>query len=349
MTPIRVLVIDDSASARDALSSILRADPAMAVTVAADPFVAARLIREAAPHVITLAAAMSRRQGLTFLRELMAQRPLPVVMCASALEDRAEELFVALEAGAVDVILLPRVDAIAQREERHAHIRTTVKGAARARPLLRPSSVASPRRLPAEALPPPSRAAGPVVCVGAATGGTGALIEVIAALPAEAPATVVVQHLPEPITRALARRLDSLAAVEVREASDGDELARGRVLIAPGGTRHALLGRRGARYVVQLRDGPLVASRRPSVDVLFCSAARAAGANAVGILLTGMGDDGARGLLDLRRAGARTIAQDEETSVVFGMAREAIAHGAADRVVPLGRIARELLQAGARQ
>ena len=168
------------------------------------------------------------------------------------------------------------------------------------------------------------------------------------ALPANAPGMVVVQHMPERFTRAFAQRLDLLCAVDVHEAADGDTVMRGRVLIAPGGLRHTLLERHGARYVVAVREGPLVARHRPSVDVLFRSAARNAGANAVGVIMTGMGDDGARGLLEMKQAGARTIAQDEATSVVFGMPKEAIARGAADRVVPLGRIARELLQATAR-
>jgi len=183
-----------------------------------------------------------------------------------------------------------------------------------------------------------------VVCIGASTGGTEALREVLEALPANAPGIVIVQHMPEHFTRTFAQRLDSLCEVSVKEAEDGDTVMRGHVLIAPGG-RHTLLQRQGARYLVSVREGPLVSRHRPSVDVLFRSAAQSAGANAVGVILTGMGDDGAQGLLEMRNAGARTFAQDEATSVVFGMPKEAIARGAAERVVPLGAVARDLIQA----
>jgi two-component system chemotaxis response regulator CheB len=354
MRKTRVLVIDDSASVRQAMTAILSADPELEVTTASDPFVAARHIQHAVPDVITLDVEMPRMDGLTFLRKLMAQRPIPVVMCSSLVEDGSETLLQALEAGAVDVILKPRVGVVEHLSDAHVQIRETVKGAARARLSARPIREAPQRKLSADAvLPPPSgnalsRTTEMVVCVGASTGGTEALREVLEALPANAPAMVVVQHMPERFTRAFAQRLDSLCAVDVREASHGDTVMRGRVLIAPGGLRHTLLERHGARYVVAVREGPLVARHRPSVDVLFRSAARNAGANAVGVIMTGMGDDGARGLLEMKQAGARTIAQDEATSVVFGMPKEAIARGAADRVVPLGRIARELLQAAAR-
>jgi len=358
MRKTRVLVVDDSASVRQAMTAILTADPELEVTTASDPFVAARHIQQAVPDVITLDVEMPRMDGLTFLRKLMAQRPIPVVMCSSLVEEGSETLLQALEAGAVDVILKPRVGVVEHLADAHVQIRETVKGAARARVRPRPSSRgardAPQRKLSADAvLPPPSgnamsRTTEMVVCIGASTGGTEALREVLEALPANAPGMVVVQHMPERFTRAFAQRLDSLCAVDVHEAADGDTVMRGRVLIAPGGLHHTLLERHGARYVVAVREGPLVARHRPSVDVLFRSAARNAGANAVGVIMTGMGDDGARGLLEMKQAGARTIAQDEATSVVFGMPKEAIARGAADRVVPLGRIARELLQATAR-
>jgi two-component system chemotaxis response regulator CheB len=209
------------------------------------------------------------------------------------------------------------------------------------------------KKLTADAvLPPPSgramsRTTEMVVCLGASTGGTEALREVLEALPANAPGVVVVQHMPENFTRAFAKRLNSLCEVDVKEAVDGDPVLRGHVLIAPGG-KHLMLERQGARYHVSVRDGPLVSRHRPSVDVLFRSAARSAGSNAVGVIMTGMGDDGARGLLEMKQAGARTFAQDEATSIVFGMPKEAIARGAADRVIPLGTIAREVLTATAR-
>ncbi|WP_343525745.1 chemotaxis response regulator protein-glutamate methylesterase [Sphingomonas sp.] len=357
MKTIRVLVIDDSASVREAMTTILSADPDIQViAAAADPFAAARYIQEEVPDVITLDVEMPRMDGITFLRKLMAQRPVPVVMCSSLVEEGSETLLQALEAGAVDVILKPRVGVADHLAEAHAMIRETVKGAAKARLGARRSlrATSPTRKLTADAvLPPPtgramSRTTEMVVCIGASTGGTEALREVLEALPANSPGIVIVQHMPESFTRAFARRLDGLCQVDVKEAEDGDTVMRGRVLIAPGGLRHTMLERQGARYVVAVREGPLVSRHRPSVDVLFRSAARNAGANAVGIIMTGMGDDGARGLLEMKEAGARTFAQDEATSVVFGMPKEAIARGAADKIIPLGHVARELLHATAR-
>ncbi|MGR6327731.1 protein-glutamate methylesterase/protein-glutamine glutaminase [Sphingomonas sp. XXL09] len=351
---IRVLIIDDSASVRQAMTAILSADPDIEViAAAADPFAAARYIQGEVPNVITLDVEMPRMDGITFLRKLMTQCPVPVVMCSSLVDEGSDTLLQALEAGAVDVILKPRLGVADHLVEAHLQIREAVKGAASARlgtrPVLRPAA-----RLSADAmLPPPngralSRTTEMVVCIGASTGGTEALRAVLEALPANSPGIVIVQHMPESFTRAFARRLDGLCAVDVKEAEHGDTVMRGRVLIAPGGLRHTMLERHGARYAVAVREGPLVSRHRPSVDVLFRSAARNAGANAVGVIMTGMGDDGARGLLEMHEVGARTFAQDEETSVVFGMPKEAIARGAVDRVVPLEAIAREMLQATAR-
>lgn len=360
---IRVLIVDDSASVRQTMTAILTEDPEIEVIgTAADPFGAARRIRDALPDVITLDVEMPRMDGISFLRKLMQQCPVPVVMCSSLTEAGSETLLQAMEAGAVDVILKPRVGVAEHLTEQHLQIRDVVKAAARARVRGRPAPLRStaatppapPARLTADAvLPPPgtmpmSRTTEMVVCIGASTGGTEALREVLEALPANAPAILVVQHMPEHFTRAFARRLDGLCEVTVKEAEDGDTMMRGHVLIAPGGLRHTMLERQGARYCVSVREGPLVSRHRPSVDVLFRSAARAAGSNAVGILMTGMGDDGARGLLEMRQAGARTFAQDEATSVVFGMPREAIARGGAERVIPLNQIARELLTATTR-
>lgn len=355
---IRVLVIDDSASIRQAMKRVLEEDPEIEVIAAApDPISAARHIRDEVPDVITLDVEMPRMDGITFLRKLMHQCPLPVVMCSSLTEEGSETLLQAMEAGAVDVILKPSIGAADHLVEHNLQIRDVVKGAARARVRGRPATrlpASKPQaRLTADAvlLPPAgkamSRTTEMVACIGASTGGTEALREVLEALPTNAPGIVVVQHMPEKFTRAFAARLDTLCEVDVKEACDGDPVLRGHVLIAPGG-RHLLLRRQGARYHVAVRDGPLVSRHRPSVDVLFRSAAQSAGANAVGIIMTGMGDDGARGLLEMKEAGARTLAQDEASSVVFGMPREAIARGAADRVVPLGDIARELLAATAR-
>ena len=356
---IRVLVIDDSASVRQTMTAILQEDPQIEVIAAAsDPFSAARYIQDEVPDVITLDVEMPRMDGITFLRKLMTQCPIPVVMCSSLTEEGSETLLQALEAGAVDVILKPRIGVADHLIEQHSQTRERVKAPAGARvggkrpP--RPSTGREPeKKLTADAvLPPPSgramsRTTEMVVCMGASTGGTEALREVLEVLPANAPGIVIVQHMPEHFTKAFARRLDGLCEVAVKEASNGDPVLRGHVLIAPGG-KHTMLERQGARYHVSVRDGPLVSRHRPSVDVLFRSAARNAGSNAVGIIMTGMGDDGARGLLEMRQAGARTIAQDEASSIVFGMPKEAIARGAAEHVAPLHNIARALLQAADR-
>lgn len=355
----RVLIIDDSASVRQTLTAILQEDPDIEVIAAAsDPFSAARYIQEEVPDVITLDVEMPRMDGITFLRKLMVQCPVPVVMCSSLTEDGSETLLQAMEAGAVDIILKPRIGVADHLVEQHLQIRDVVKAAAgarvRGRPAARAAKSGEPeKKLTADAvLPPPtgramSRTTEMVVCMGASTGGTEALREVLEALPANAPGIVIVQHMPERFTTAFAKRLNGLCEVDVKEAEDGDPVLRGHVLIAPGG-RHMMLERQGARYHVSVRDGPLVSRHRPSVDVLFRSAARNAGSNAIGIILTGMGDDGARGLLEMKQAGARTMAQDEATSVVFGMPREAVVRGGVDRIVPLYNVARELLQAAAR-
>lgn len=350
---IRVLIVDDSASVRQALVSIVEADPDLEVmATASDPFVAAERIAKEIPDVIILDVEMPRMDGLTFLRKLMAQRPVPVVMCSTLAEEGSETLLQAMEAGAVDVITKPRVDTrqfLLESSERVCH---AVKGAARAKlrnVAARPRSLKIEAKLSADVImPPPAptrtmQTTGKVICIGASTGGTESLREVLTALPANVPGIVVVQHMPEKFTAAFAKRLDGLCQVEVKEAADGDLVLPGRVLIAPG-NRHMLLQRSGARYHVAVKDGPLVSRHRPSVDVLFRSAAQYAGANAVGIIMTGMGDDGAKGLLEMKRAGALTVAQDEETCVVFGMPKEAIALGGADKIVPLHAIPAEILR-----
>jgi len=358
---IRTLIIDDSASVRQTLTSILASDPDIEVIgTASDPFVAARRIQDQVPDVITLDVEMPHMDGITFLRKLMSQRPVPVVMCSSLTEEGSETLMQALEAGAVDVILKPRIDAALFLMEAKVRICDAVKGAARARLRHLPRSLrrdaagghVPEKKLTADVMLPAPRACQAmarttetIICIGASTGGTESLRVLLEALPADSPPILIVQHMPEKFTAAFARRLDGLCEVEVREAADGDTALRGRVLIAPG-DRHMLLQRSGARYYVTVKEGPLVSRHRPSVDVLFRSAARFAGANAVGIIMTGMGDDGAKGLLEMKQAGAHTVAQDEATSVVFGMPKEAIALGAADKVLPLDRLAGELLRAG---
>jgi two-component system chemotaxis response regulator CheB len=360
---VRVLIVDDSASVRQTMTAILSADPEIEVIgTASDPFVAARRIQEEVPDVITLDVEMPRMDGITFLRKLMAQHPLPVVMCSSLTEDGSATLMQALEAGAVDVILKPRIDVPQFLQEASIRICDSVKAAARARlrsvPANRsdraPVSHAPEPKLTADVIMPAPvagqamvRTTETVVCIGASTGGTESLRVVLEALPIDCPGIAIVQHMPEKFTEAFARRLDSLCAMEVKEAADGDTVLRGRVLIAPG-NRHMLLQRSGARYYVSIRDGQLVSRHRPSVDVLFRSAARFAGANALGIIMTGMGDDGARGLGEMKSAGSPTIAQDEASSVVFGMPKEAIARGAAGKVMPLDSLAGEIMRAGKR-
>jgi two-component system chemotaxis response regulator CheB len=357
---VRVLIVDDSASVRQTMSAILSADPEIEVIgTASDPFVAARRIQDEVPDVIVLDVEMPRMDGITFLRKLMAQHPLPVVMCSSLTEDGSATLMSALEAGAVDVILKPRMDVPQFLQEASIRICDSVKAAARAR-LNRPSAhrpvgpLAPQPKLTADVIMPAPiaghamvRTTETIVCIGASTGGTESLRVVLEALPADCPGITIVQHMPEKFTEAFARRLDSLCAVEVKEAADGDTVLRGRVLIAPG-NRHMLLQRSGARYYVTVKDGQLVSRHRPSVDVLFRSAARFAGANALGIIMTGMGDDGARGLGEMKDAGAATIAQDEASSVVFGMPKEAIARGAAGKIAPLDSLAAEIMRAGKR-
>ncbi|ATC32012.1 chemotaxis response regulator protein-glutamate methylesterase [Caulobacter vibrioides] len=361
---VRVLIVDDSATVRQTLTTVLESDPEIEVIgVASDPFVAARRIRDEVPDVITLDVEMPRMDGITFLRKLMAQHPVPVVMCSSLVEDGAETLMQALEAGAVDIVLKPKVGVAEHLLESRIRICDAVKAAASARVLgarRAPMAVAKPlyepeRKLTADAmLPPPKASAGAmarttetIICMGASTGGTEALRAVLEALPPDSPGTVIVQHMPERFTASFAQRLDGLCAVSVKEAEDGDTVLRGRVLIAPG-NKHTLLERSGARYYVSVKEGPLVTRHRPSVDVLFRSAARSAGCNAVGVIMTGMGDDGARGLNEMKQVGAITIAQDEATSVVFGMPKEAIALGCVDRIVPLQLIAAEILKAAKR-
>jgi two-component system chemotaxis response regulator CheB len=357
--PVRVLIVDDSASVRQTLTDILSSDPGITVIGAAsDPYVAARRIQQEVPDVITLDVEMPRMDGITFLRKLMAQHPVPVVMCSSLTEEGSATLMQALEAGAVDIILKPRVDTKQFLLESSVRICDAVKAAARAQlgriPHRNSARMVATEKLTADAvLPPPvarnamARTTETVVCIGASTGGTESLKVVLEALPADCPGIVIVQHMPEKFTAAFARRLDGLCQVEVKEAEDGDTVLRGRVLIAPG-NRHTLLQRSGARYYVSVQDGPLVSRHRPSVDVLFRSAARYAAGNATGIIMTGMGDDGAHGLKEMQTAGALTIAQDEATSVVFGMPREAIELGAADKVLPLQALAAQIVQVGLR-
>ena len=348
---IDVLIVDDSAVVRRTLSEILSSDPDIEViATAADPFIAAEKIRKVLPDVIMLDIEMPRMDGITFLHKIMSQHPIPVVICSSLTDRGAETTLKALEYGAVEIIQKPRLGSRQFLEESRIRICDAVRAASRVR--LRAIPAKSYEVLPkltADVViaKPTARAmietTEKIVVVGASTGGTEALRVLLEAMPLDAPGIVIVQHMPEHFTAAFAKRLDGLCRVTVKEAEDNDTVIRGRALIAPG-NRHTLLKRSGARYFVEVKDGPLVCRHRPSVDVLFRSAARYAGKNAIGVIMTGMGDDGAKGMLELKNMGTYTIAQDEHTCVVFGMPHEAIKLKAVDKVLPLGAIAAEILR-----
>lgn len=356
MKKIRVLVVDDSATVRQTLKEILESDPGIEVmATASDPFVAVERIKHEVPDVITLDIEMPRMDGLTFLEKIMSQWPIPVVICSTLTERNSATAIAALEKGAVEIITKPKVGTKQFLEESRIAICDAVKSAAlagvpsrrAARPAIAALKVAP--KLTADAMleKPRSNAmietTEKVVAIGASTGGTEALRMFLEALPPNAPGIVIVQHMPEKFTASFAERLNTLCRITVKEAADGDSVIRGQALIAPG-NKHLLLKRSGARYYVEVRDGPLVSRHRPSVDVLFRSTARYAGQNAVGVIMTGMGDDGAKGLLEMKEAGARTIAQDEASCVVFGMPQEAIKLGGVDKILPLGAIAPEIVR-----
>lgn len=352
MNKTKVLIIDDSAVVRQVMTDILSSDPQIEVVGSArDPYVAVELLKEVVPDVITLDVEMPRMDGITFLRKLMSQHPIPVVMCSSLTEEGSETTFKALEYGAVDIIQKPKMGIKQFIEESKILICDAVKAASLSQK--KKGSPATPfhvaPKLSADAVLPKStgksmvQTTEKVVAVGASTGGTEALKVFLEALPEDSPGIVIVQHMPENFTRAFANRLNASCRVTVKEADNDDTVIRGRVLIAPG-NKHTLLKRSGARYYVEIKDGPLVSRHRPSVDVLFRSTARYAGRNAVGIIMTGMGDDGAHGMQEMKEAGAVNIAQDETTCVVFGMPKEAIKLGGVDHVLPLGAIAPEMIR-----
>ncbi|HEX7622423.1 MAG TPA: chemotaxis response regulator protein-glutamate methylesterase [Anaeromyxobacteraceae bacterium] len=340
---IRVLVVDDSAVVRQIFSRELARDPELEVVgTAPDPYVARDLIVQKKPDVLTLDLEMPRMDGITFLRKLMHYYPLPVVVVSSLTPAGGELAMEALAAGAIDVMCKPGAsftvgDMAAQLTEK-------VKAAARVRLKVRaPPPPGTPAAAPVAA-PALTRTTHQILAIGASTGGTVALEGILRGFPPNAPGTVITQHMPEMFTRYFADRLDQLAQVEVREAVEGDSVVPGVVLIAPG-NKHMLLKRSGARYFVSVRDGPRVNRHRPSVDVMFRSVAQCAGRNAVGVILTGMGGDGAQGLLEMRQVGARTFGQDEASCVVYGMPKVAADLGAVEHVVPLDRMTAEILQA----
>ncbi len=345
-----MLVVDDSAVVRQVMQAVLETDPQIKVSVAADPIIAFAKIEKEKPDVVITDLVMPRMDGLTFLRKLMAEKPLPVVVCSEVAHRRTQDAISALELGAVEVIKKPKLGVRGFLEESKVMLHDVVRSAAQARLLPLTLPIPAPRNT-ADAvltLGPMQRArgravGGMVIAIGASTGGTEALREFLQRMPRECPPIVIVQHMPEMFTRAFADRLNRDCAIHVKEAADGDQIVPGRALIAPG-NHHLLVQRTGSGYTAQVVDGPLVSRHRPSVDVLFRSVAKSVGSNAVGVIMTGMGSDGAQGLLEMRNCGGQTIAQDESSCVVFGMPREAIARGAANEVVPLHRIAEIVLR-----
>jgi two-component system, chemotaxis family, protein-glutamate methylesterase/glutaminase len=337
---LRVLVIDDSAIVRQTLSRLLSELGQMEVTVAVDPLIALAKMQRERPDVIVLDLELPRMHGLTFLAKIMAEDPLPVVICSALSAKRSEQAVLALMHGAVEIVTKPKLGVSDFLSESATMIIDAVRSAATAR-ARRPAIVAQPPA-PLPTRPTPTEAR--IVAVGASTGGVEALTQLLGELPANAPGLLIVQHMPEGFTASFARRLDQLCEIEVREAVDGDAVEPGVALICPGNRHLTLRGQHG-RYRIALEDGPLVSRHRPSVDVLFHSVARAAGKDAVGVIMTGMGADGVDGLLAMRAVGAATIAQDHASCVIFGMPREAIARGAAQQVVALNDLSRAILQA----
>ena len=348
---VSVLVVDDSAVVRQAVTAVLSQDPGLVVTVAADPYIALDKMGRSRPDVILLDLEMPRMDGLTFLRKIMSEDPIPVVVCSGLAARGTEAAIRALEEGAVEVLAKPQLGVREFVLDSATELIETIRAAAEARvkrraPLAQPVQrhtadvVLAPRP---PLIPTPRSRADVVVAIGASTGGTEALRTVLEAMPGDAPPLLIVQHMPERFTAAFARRLDEHCRIDVKEAEDGDLVTRGRALIAPG-DHHLLLRRKDEHYFVQLSKAPPVCRHRPSVDVLFRSVAQTAGPQALGVIMTGMGDDGAAGLLELKQAGGLTLAQDEKTSVVFGMPGEAVRRGAALDVLPLTDLAPAILR-----
>jgi two-component system chemotaxis response regulator CheB len=358
---IKVMIVDDSAIVRSVLAEILEKSPGIKVIGAApDPVFALKKMQENWPDVLILDVEMPRMDGITFLRQLMGQRPVATVICSTLTTKGAETTFQALEAGAVSIITKPTVNLSGFLRENDEELVNAVRAAAQAnlrrvqprKPMQQQELGAAPKLSADVILEAPingaramARTTDRLVAIGTSTGGTQALEAVLPRLPITAPGIVIVQHMPAAFTKQFAERLDRISKIEVKEAESGDRVIPGRALIAPGG-RHMLLKRNGAQYVVDVVDGPLVSRHRPSVDVLFRSVAKSAGANALGVIMTGMGDDGARGMKEMSEAGANTIAQDEESCVVFGMPKEAIKLGGAAQVASLDDIPELIVRYG---
>ena len=351
--PIKVLIVDDSAVVRQVLSAVLSGDPAILVLgTASDPLFAMERMNREWPDVVILDVEMPRMDGITFLKKIMSIRPTAVVICSTLTEKGAQTTMAALAAGAVSIIAKPKLGLKQFLNDASDDLVATVRAAASAnvRRLVQRGEqpqVAAKNTADVILAPASGRAmiqtTERVVALGTSTGGTQALEEVLTTLPRVSPGIVIVQHMPEKFTAAFAARLDSLCQINVKEAQNNDRVVQGRALIAPGG-KHMMLKRSGAQYFVEVVDGPLVNRHRPSVDVLFRSVAKCAGANALGVIMTGMGDDGAAGLLEMRKAGAATLAQDEASCVVYGMPKEAVKRGGVERSVPLQGIGREIQQ-----
>jgi two-component system, chemotaxis family, protein-glutamate methylesterase/glutaminase len=349
---IQVLIVDDSAVVRQTISEIVSGESDMEVmATASDPFYAAEKIHAETPDVITLDIEMPRMDGLTFLHKIMSQHPIPVIICSSLTGSGTDSAFKALSYGAVTIITKPKMGTKQFLEESRITIADAIREAAAAnmKKISIAATAAVEPKLSADAVLPPvkksvlTETTDRVVIVGASTGGTEALTTFLQMLPENVPGLVIVQHMPENFTRSFAERLDTLCRISVKEAKNGDSVLRGQALIAPGNL-HTLLKRSGARYYVEVKEGPLVTRHRPSVDVLFRSAAAYAGKNAVGVIMTGMGDDGSKGMKEMKDAGSYNIAQDEDSCIVFGMPKEAIKLGAVDKILPLDKIAGEVVR-----
>ena len=339
---IHVLVVDDSAVVRQTMTIVLGREKDLRVTTAADPIIAMEKMRRDRPHVVILDLEMPRMDGLTFLRNVMKSDPLPIVVCSGVAERGSAKALEAIEEGAVDVLSKPRISVREFIEDQAVLFADAVRSAASARIRPRGGRSLDPPRV--EPHPPrprlsarPATRVDPVIAIGVSIGGPSALAGIVPALPSDLPGVVVVQHMPEAFTGALASRLDRLGAIRVKLAESDDPVIRGQMLLAPG-DRHLRIRRSGPGFAVELDAGPLISRHRPSVDALFQSVADEAGSHALGVILTGMGTDGASGLLAMKRAGAMTLAQDEATSVVYGMPGEAVARGAVDEIVPLESI-----------
>lgn len=355
---VKVLIVDDSAVVRQVLTGILKTSPGIDVIgAAADPIFAMKKMESEWPDVIVLDIEMPRMDGITFLKKIMAEHPTPVVICSTLTEKGAEVTMQAMSAGAVDIITKPKAGLKDFLQDSKTLLFDAIKAAAQARVGKMAGRAAAPvesrpKLSPDAMLPhtakPMSETTDRVVAIGTSTGGTQALEEVLTKLPRGCPGVVVVQHMPEQFTKAFADRLNDICQVNVKEAEDQDRVIPGLILIAPGG-RHMLLRRSGAQYRVEIKEGPLVSRHRPSVDVLFRSTSQAAGPNAVGIIMTGMGDDGAVGMREMHEAGALTVAQDEASCVVYGMPKEAVKKGGVDISLPLNRLHDVIIQAPTRK